>query len=100
MGSKVFLFGGRSHKSTFDIVDLHTKKWASQDDGGAYFAEDKRQLPREIYFSKAVLITPPAAEAKEWTDVNVVKLEDRDTARSDDRFEATTGKAIAWQWDA
>jgi len=30
----------------------------------------------------------------------VVKLEDRDTARTDDRFEATTGKAIVWQWDA
>jgi len=32
--------------------------------------------------------------------MNVVKLEDRDTARCDERFEATTGKAIAWRWDA
>ena len=100
VGSKVFLFGGQGHKSTFDFFDLHTKKWASQDDGGAYFAEAKRKLPREVWFSNAMLITPPAAETKEWTDVNVVKLEDRDTARSDDRFEATTGKAIEWQWDA
>jgi len=32
----------------------------------------------------------------------VVKLEDRDTARFDERFEATTGKAIAIPnpWDA
>jgi hypothetical protein len=100
VGSKVFLFGGIDHKSTFDIFDLHTKKWASQDDGGAYFAETKRKLPREVYASKAVLITPPAAKTKEWTDVNVVKLEDRDTARCDQRFEAVTGKAIDFQWDA
>ena len=100
VGSKVFLFGGEGHYSTFDFFDLDSKKRASQDIGGAYFDEDKRQLPRQIYFSKAVLITPAAAEAKEWTDLNVVKLEDRDTARSNDRFEAITGKAIAWQWDA
>ena len=100
MGSKVFLFGGYDHESTFDFLDLHTKKWASQDVGGAYFDEDERQLPRQVEFSKAVLITPPAAKTKEWTDVNVVKLEDRDTARCDQRFEAVTGKAIDFQWDA
>ena len=116
--TKVFLFGGGyDHKSTFDFFDLHSKKWASQDVGGAYFDEpkleqdededeneakpvSKRQLPRQVYWSKAVLITPPAALTKKWTDLNVVKLEDRDTARFDDRFEAVTGKAIAWQWDA
>jgi hypothetical protein len=100
VGSKIFLFGGRDHMSTFDFFDLDSKKWASQDVGGAYFDEDKRQLPRQINWSKAVLITPAAAKAKEWTDLNVVKLEDRDTARYNDRFEAITGKAIAWQWDA
>jgi len=35
---------------------------------------------------------------KEWTNMNVVKLEDRDTARCNERFEAITGNAI--QWDA
>jgi len=60
----------------------------------------KRKLSRHVYFSKAVLITPPAALTKEWTNFNVVKLEDRDTACFDDRFEAVTSKAIAWQWDA
>ena len=115
VGSKILLFGGQDHKSTFDFFDLHTKKWASQDQGGAYFdepkakqdeAEDepvsKRQLPRQVYASKAVLITPAVAEKKEWTNLNVVKLEDRDTVRFDERFEATTGKAIAIPnpWDA
>jgi len=100
VGSKVFLFGGNKHKSTFDFFDLETKKWASQDVGCAYFDEAKRQLLRQVHGSKAVLITPPAALTKEWTDLNVVKLEDRDTARFDDRFEATTGKAILWQWNA
>ena len=99
MGSKVFLFGGLDSKSTFDFFDLDSKKWASQTKG-TYEKESKRQLPRQVYGSKAVLITPPAAEAKEWTDLNVVKLEDRDTARCNERFEALTGKAIAWQWDA
>ena len=100
MGSKIFLFGGLGHKSTFDFFDLDSKKWASQVVGGAYFDEDKRQLPRQVCASKALLITPAAAEAKGWTDLNGVKLEDRDTARFNDRFEAITGKAIAWQWNA
>ena len=115
MGSKVLLFGGADHRSTFDIFDLHNKKWASQDQDGAYFDKpkaeqdedededepvSKRQLPRRVSQAKAVLITPAIAENKEWTDLNVVKLEDRDTARFNDRFEAVTGKAIAWQWDA
>ena len=98
MGSKIFLFGGIDHKSTFDFFALDSKTWASKDVGGAYFDEARRQLPRQIFNSNAVLITPPAAKAKEWTDLNVVKLEDRDTARCDERFEAITGKAI--QWDA
>jgi N-acetylneuraminic acid mutarotase len=97
VGSKLFLFGGYGHKSTFDFLDLHNKKWASQTKG-KYEKESARQLPRQVYYSKAVLITPPAALAKEWTDVNVVKLEDRDTTRYNERFEAVTGKAI--QWDA
>jgi len=97
VGSKLFLFGGQSHESTFDFLDLHTKKWASQTKG-KYKKESARKLPRKIYHSKAVLITPPAALTKEWTDVNVVKLEDRDTTRYNERFEAITGKAI--QWDA
>jgi len=63
-----------------------------------YKKESKRQLPREVNLSKAVLITPRAALAKEWTDVNVVKLEDRGTTRYNERFKAVTGKAI--QWDA
>jgi len=97
VGSKVFLFGGRDYKSTFDYFDLDSKKWASQTKG-KYKKESARQLPRQVYFSKAVLITPSAALAKEWTDVNVVKLEDRDTTRYNERFEAVTGKGI--QWDA
>ena len=99
VGSKVFLFGGLGSKSTFDFLDLDSKKWASKTKG-KYKKESARQLPRKVLDSKAVLITPPAAEIKEWTDMNVVKLEDRDTARSDDKFEATTGKTIEWQWDA
>jgi hypothetical protein len=55
----------------------------------------KRQLPRQVYAGKAVLITPAVAKKKEWTGLDVVKLEDRDTVRFDERFEATTGKAIA-----
>jgi len=103
--SKVFLFGGYGNESTFDFFDLRSKKWASQDIGGAYFDKpvakskakpvSKRQLPRKVDRSKAVLITSHAALTKKWTDMNVVKLEDRDTARFDERFEATTGKAIA-----
>ena len=95
----VYLFGGHDHKSTFNFFDLQSKKWASKTEG-TYEKESARQLPRQVFCSKAVLITPPAAEIKEGTGMNVVKLEDRDTARSDDRFEAVTGKAIAWQWDA
>ena len=64
VGSKIFLFGGLGHRSTFDFFDLDSKKWASQDIEGAYFDEDKRQLPRRVEGSKAVLITPAAAEAK------------------------------------
>jgi N-acetylneuraminic acid mutarotase len=97
VGSNVFLFGGYGHKSTFTFLDLHSKKWASQTKG-KYEKESARQLPRQVHCSKAVLITPPAALTKEWTDVNVVKLEDRDTTRYNERFEAVTGKAI--QWDA
>ena len=97
VGSNIVLFGGGEHKSTFDIFDLKAKKWASKTKG-TYKNESARQLPRQVYWSKAVLITPPAAKAKEWTDLNVVKLEERDTARCDERFEAITGKAI--QWDA
>jgi len=98
VGSKVFLLGGHGSKSTYDFMDLHTKMWASMDVGGVYFDEDMRQLPRQVESSAAVLITPPAAFAKKWTDVNVVKLEDRNTTRYNERFEAVTGKAI--QWDA
>jgi len=47
-----------------------------------------------------VLITPSAADIKELTDMDVVKLEDRNTARSNERFDATSGKAVAWQWDS
>ena len=97
VGSKLFLFGGLSSKSTFDFFDLDSKKWASKTEG-TYEKESARQLPRQIYWSKAVLITPLAFLIKEWTNMNVVKLEDRDTARCNERFEAITGKAI--QWDA
>jgi N-acetylneuraminic acid mutarotase len=97
VGSKVFLFGGQDSKSTFDFFDLDSKKWASKTKG-TYEKKSARQLPRQVYWSKAVLIAPLAALIKEWTDMNVVKLEDRDTARYNERFEAITGKAI--QWDA
>jgi hypothetical protein len=97
VGSKVFLFGGRGSKPIFDFFDLDSKKWASKTKG-KYEKESTRQLPRQVYCSKAVLITPLAALIKEWTDLNVVKLEDRDTTRYNERFEAITGKAI--QWDA
>jgi len=128
VGSKIFIFGGRGYELTFDFFDLHSKTWASQDVGGAYFGEieshysendeeeeddenegadkpvsnHKTLLPRKVYGSKAVLITPLAVKIKKWTDLNVIKLEDRDTARCDERFEATTGKAIAIPnpWDA
>jgi len=73
VGSKIFLFGGE-HKSTFDFFDLDSKKWAPQDVRGAYFDEDKRHLPRQVYRSKAVLITPAAAKAKEWTDLHLPLL--------------------------
>ena len=56
VGSKIFLFGGREHKSTFDYFDLKSKKWASQDITSAYFDIGERQLPREIIESKAVFI--------------------------------------------
>jgi len=107
---------------TFDFFDLHNKKWASQGSRDAYSNDhddededdddessdeededeededvpnSERRLPRKVYNGKAVLITPPAAKTKKWTGLNVVKLEDRNTARFDERFEATTGKAIA-----
>jgi len=99
VGSKVFLFGGQGHESTFDFFDLQSKKWASQSKG-KYMKESARRLPRHVYRSAAVLITLQAAKAMDWTNVNVVKLEDRDTARFDERFEATTGSAIAIAWDA
>jgi len=100
VGSRVYILGGIGFTSTFDFFDLRSMKWASQDVGSAYFDEATRQLPRPIVESQAVLITPPAAKAKEWTNLNVVKLEDRGTARFDQRFEAITGKAIDVQWDA
>ena len=99
VGSKLFLFGGYGRMSAFDFFDLDSKKWASKTKG-TYEKESARQLPRQVYLSKAVLITPHVLLIKEWTNLVVVKLEDRDTARFDDRFEAVTGKAIAWQWDA
>jgi hypothetical protein len=55
-GLKIFLFGGREHKSTFDYFDLKSKKWASQDITSAYFDIGERQLPREVVGSKAVFI--------------------------------------------
>ena len=69
VGSKIFLFGGYFHQSTFDYFDLHSKKWASKDVGDAYFDKARRQLPREVFSSKAVLITPPAAG--NWTKLNI-----------------------------
>ena len=83
--------------STFDFFDLDSKKWASKTEG-MYEKESARKLPRQVFCSKAVLITPLALLIKEWTNMNVVKLEDRDTARCNERFEAITGNAI--QWDA
>jgi len=97
VGSKLFLFGGIGSESTFDFFDLDNKKWASKTEG-KYKKESARQLPRQVYCSEAVLITPLALLVKEWTNMNVVKLEDRDTARCNERFEAITGNAI--QWDA
>jgi len=100
LGSKVFLFGGGGirHGCSFNFFDLDSKKWASQTKG-TYEEESARRLPLH-FVSNAVLITPSAALIKKWTDLNVVKLEDRDTTRYNDRFEAITGKAIAWRWDA
>jgi hypothetical protein len=57
INSKIFLFGGFGDESTFDFFDLQTNKWASQDQDCVYFDINKRQLPRPIYGSKAVLIT-------------------------------------------
>jgi len=97
VNSKLFLFGGSSSKSTFDYFDLNSKKWASSTDG-TYKKESARHLPRDVYLSKAVLITPLAFLIREWTNLDVVKREGWDTARYNERFEAVTGKAI--QWDA
>jgi hypothetical protein len=78
VGSKVYLLGGShfengaEHVSTFDFVDLRIKKWASKDKGNAFFDETKRQLPRKVVWSKAVLITPPADKTKVWTNINMV----------------------------
>ena len=94
VGSRVFLFGGIGNRSTFDYYDLETKMWASRTKGGKYQKKTARKLPREVNWASAVLISPD----KDWTDMNVVKLEDRDTTRYNERFEIGTGKAI--QWDA
>jgi len=48
-------------------------------------------MHREVIFVKAVMITFDA-QAKKWTFVNVVKLEDRDIKPV--RFEAITGNVI------
>ena len=48
-------------------------------------------MPRGVYLGKAVTITFDA-QAKKWTFVNVVKLEDRDIKPV--RFEAITGNVI------
>ena len=67
--SKIFLFGGSVHESTFDYFALDSMTWASKDVGGAYFDESRRQLPRQVWYSKAVLITPLAAG--NWTKLNI-----------------------------
>ena len=106
MGSNVFLFGSGDYESTFDFFDLHSKKWASQEQDGAYFDKGEDKAYFRFFSANAsslahsnsarqLLITPAIAEKKKWTNLNVVKLEDWDTVRYDERFEATTGKAIA-----
>jgi len=81
VGSKVFLFGGLEHMSTFDFVDLRCKKWASQDVTSAYFDKAKRKLPRLVYCSTAILIAPEGDKVKTWTDLIVVKPKDKGTKR-------------------
>jgi len=81
LGSKVFLFGGFEHMSTFDFVDLHSKKWASQDVTSACFDKAKRKLPRQVYCSTAVLIAPEGGKVKTWTDLILVKPKERDMIR-------------------
>jgi len=72
VGSKIFLFGGGHGKSekTFDFFDLRSKKWASQDVGGAYFGEDKRQLPNKVFRRAAILVTPIEERSKNWNDLH------------------------------
>jgi len=69
VGSKVFLLGGERSKSTFDFFDLHSKKWASQDASSPYYDVSTRQLLREVFTSRAVLITPPV-KTRKWTDLH------------------------------
>ena len=60
--SKIFLFGGKMHRSTWDAFDLQSKRWASND-----IPIINNQLPRQIYCSKTVDITRYGK--KTWTDV-------------------------------
>jgi hypothetical protein len=69
IGSKIFLFGGQSRRSTFDYFDLDTKKWASKDVGCKYSDKINRQLPHQVFHCKAVLITPHVF--KTWTHLNI-----------------------------
>jgi len=54
------------------------------------------QLPRRVCCNKAVLIVPLVAFSKEWTNVDVVKLENRDddALQRAIRSQAITGKAM------
>jgi hypothetical protein len=60
--SKIFLFGGEMHRSTWDAFDLQSKRWASND-----VPIINNQLPRQIYCSKTVDITRYGK--KTWTNV-------------------------------
>jgi len=119
VGQWLFLLGGGFRtETTFDYYDMKRNTWASLDVGGPYFdqpppiddndtkdteeaahhqqhqqsdSQKRRLLPRPIKQAEAVLITPPWTHTTRWTRLNVVKLEDRNTVRFDEQFEAVSG---------
>ena len=95
VGTKIFLFGGglsEDHQSSFDLFDLVSKRWASKTKG-RYKAAFARRMPRKVRFAKAVF-TSLSSEAKNWTHLDVTKLEERGKEHEFDQFEAITGNVI------
>ena len=67
VGSKIYVFGGRGHESTWNAFDVTTEQWAS-----ASIPAEKRKLSSrsEFYYGKAITVPSSLDNGRKmtWSD--------------------------------